>query len=488
MRYLKKYNFIWALPVIAIYVYTRWKYLGEISYYMHVDEMKAAFDSMVLAGYGSDSFDKLPSLYVLLGALLMKLKGGLFSLKLFRLISVAGGLFCMIFSSLSVKEITGKERYAFLEAVLITTLPFFFISGRTGVSDYLLVEIAPAAFYFLIKGIKSTKKYFLIISGILFGVLLFTTEYAYLFVLLFMYMTLIYLLFIRKMCVSDAARTLAGFSVPFVVFLLVCHKSAGFDFSNVTDNFMNIKALFWDDGHPFNISSSFGAIYSFSVPIALIGVVSSVKHVISSVRKKYYDVHVVIWLFIIASFVSDLLIEGADIQKGNVMFFSVSLILIEGLMFVAENLKGALAIEVIVYLVCFWFFTGYYYENFNSEVNNSTDHEMGIVVDKSVGEAIKASIKLMPDRTVHVVTDNFTGRNLMVALFAGTSCGEYEDFKDKDSFEAGRISVGSQMDDTADAGCVYVINEAEYGDIALSLAAQGWGCIYLKEYTVCFMQ
>ena len=153
MRYLKKYNFIWALPVIAIYVYTRWKYLGEISYYMHVDEMKAAFDSMVLAGYGSDSFDKLPSLYVLLGALLMKLKGGLFSLKLFRLISVAGGLFCMIFSSLLVKEITGKERYAFLEAVLITTLPFFFISERTGVSDYLLVEIAPAAFYFLIKGI-----------------------------------------------------------------------------------------------------------------------------------------------------------------------------------------------------------------------------------------------------------------------------------------------------------------------------------------------
>ena len=488
MRYLKKYNFIWLFPVIAIYVYTRWKYLGEISYYMHADEMKSAFDSMLLAGYGRGSFDRLPSLYVLLGGLLMKIKGGLFSLKLYRLISIAGGLFGMIFSSLTVKEVTGKEKYAFLEAVLITTLPFFFISGRTGVSDYLLVEIAPAAFYFLIKSIKSTKKYFLIISGILFGVLLFTTEYAYLFVLLFMCMTIIYLIFIRKMSISDALRIGLGFAVPFALFLIAFPKSAGFAFSNVPDNFMNIKAMFWDDGHPFNISSSFGAIYSFSVPIAIIGAVSSVKNVISSVRKKYYDVHTVIWLFIIASFVSDLLIEGADIQKGNVMFFAVTLILIEGLMFVAENLKGAFAVEVVVYLVCFWFFTGYYYENFNSEVNNSTDHEMGIVVDKSVGEAIKASMKLMPDRTVRVVTDNFEGRNLMIALFAGISREEYEDFKDRDSFETAGISVSEQTDETADAGCVYVINEAEHSDIASSLAAQGWGCIYLKEYTVCFMQ
>ena len=488
MRFLKKYNFIFLLPVIAIYFYTRWEYLGEISYYMHIDELKAAYDSVVLARYGIAGFDKLPFLYTILCTPMMMIKGGLFSLKLFRLLSVIGGLFCILFSYLTVREMTGENKYAVLEAVLITTLPIFFISGRTGMSDYLLVEIAPAAFYFMMAGIRRSKRGFLVLSGIIWGLCLYTTAYAYLFVLLFLCSVIVYLLVIKKIDLKGVARICVPFAVLAIIFMILGQKTGSFAISNISENIKNIKAMFWDDGHPYNISSSFGTMYSFSVPILIVGVVSSLMKVVTAFRQKRYDTSVIIWLFLVTAFVGNLLVSDIDVQKGNIIFFPITLVLTEGLTVIAENLKGALAIEIAVYLVCFWFFTGYYYENFNSEVNNSPDHEMGIVVDKSVGEAIKASVKLMPNRNVNVVTENFINRNLMIALYGGASHEEYEDFKDKETFEFGKIRILDQMDEYADDNSVYIINEAEYRDAIESLSEQGWSYIYLKEYTVLFRQ
>ena len=98
-EFFEKYNYIFLAAMVFLFVHSRYKYLGEISYYMHRDELESAYQALCLSHFGPVPGTGI-HLLVYLGAIIMKLKGGLFSLKLFRLISVAAGLFGMIFSYL----------------------------------------------------------------------------------------------------------------------------------------------------------------------------------------------------------------------------------------------------------------------------------------------------------------------------------------------------------------------------------------------------
>ena len=433
----EKYNILFLLPVVAIYLYSRWQYLGEICYYMHIDELKAAYDSMSLAKYGNTSQH---SLYIVAAALLMKLKGGVFSLKLFRLINVAGGLFGLIFSYLTVIEMTGKKKNAFVEAMLYATLPVFFISQRAGLGEYLFLEIIPAAYWLLLVAFRTKKKFCYALSTLIFAVI--------------------------------------------TLFSGVLDQSFGF--ANIPANIRNILALVWDDGHPFNISQTFGTIYIFSlIPLAA-GVIVTLIRLVTAVKTRSYDSSIILWIYTVSCVIFGLLCANADTRACNGLFFAVSLLICEGLIYISDNLKGALIIEIAVYLICFKFFTYYYYENFNSEVNNSADHEAGIVVDKSVGEAVKVSLKELPGKDISIITDNFEGRNMMIALFGGASPDEYSTFSDSDSFSFGNIRVNTGSEYDTGGNTVYIINQAEHQDIIDSLTNQGFGNLYLKEYTICY--
>ncbi len=441
--FFEKFNLIFLAALAGIYVYSRNKYLGEISYYMHIDELRAAFESMSIAR-GEAGLFSAGSLYVLIGAIVMKLKGGLFSLKLFRLLATAAGLVGMVFSYLTVYEMKKSKSYAFLEALLVVTLPVFFTFQRTGISDHVILYIIPVSFYFLIKGLASEKK-----------------------------------------------RRAVYIAVAAAVFALILFYSGGRDcaagFSNVWENIKNFRGLFWDDGHPYNISSAFGTIYVFSLPILAIGIIVSFARLIDTIKKKSFDSNTVLWIYTVAGLIIILFIKDADVRTAGPLFFAITLFITEGLIYICDRIPGALVIETAVYIICFFVFTGYYYENFNSEVNNSADHEAGIVVDKSVGEAIKASMKELPDRDMVVVTDNFANRNLMIALYGNTSASETASFGESDEISFGRIRVTGAMDEEPRPDAVYIVNQYEHQDVIDTLTNMGWGNIYLKEYTICFM-
>ncbi len=483
----EKYNLIILIAIVFAYVRTRLNYLGEICYYLHADELRDAFDAVSLAHSGTDGLLAAPSLYVWLSALIIKIKGGLFSLKLFRLLSVAGGAFGMIFMYLTVSEITKKKRYAFISSILVLTLPVFFISERTGMGEYLFLDIVPAAFYFLLKGSDTSNRLFCVISGLLWGLSMMTGGISWL-VPLFLIPVLIYLFLIKKITLRD----LAFVSVPFVIMALVSAvtgpKNTDMGFSYIPFNIMNIKALLWDNAHPYDITSAFGTIYVLSIPAAVIGAILSVQKAAASLKERAFDVHTVLWFFIIVSLLGGLMTKDSDIRTCNGIFFALTILICEGLVWICEEVRAAYYIEIAVYIICFVFFTRYYFENFNSEVNNSVDHEQGIVVDKSVGEAIKSSLKELPDKKISVITDDFEGRNLMIALYGNASPSEYMSFKDDESFSFGNIRVSSGEEPDMSGDTVYIVNQAEHQDVIDTLTSMGWGNIYLKEYTICFIQ
>lgn len=440
-----KYNPLFLIIAMIVYLVSRYAYLGEICYYMDTDELRSAFDSVCIAN-GSEGVLQHPSLFVIVASLMLKIKGGLFSLKLFRLISVMGGLFGMIFSYLVVLEITGQRKYAFLEAMLVATLPVFFISSRTGIPAYVSLWLAPAAFYFLIKAIRSKNGFLYAVSALFWIIIIFTM-------------------------LGDGREI---------------------DLGSIPSNLINIKSLLWDDSHPFNISSYFGTIYFFSVPVLFIGMIITIKDTISSIKNRHLDTSVILLIYTVCILLFGVITADADTRSVCGLFFSASLFICKGLIWLCENIKGVIFIEIAVYLICLKIFSNYYFENFNSEVNNSPDHEAGIVVDRSIGEAIKASKNLFSDKHISVISDNFEGRNLMIALFGNASYEDYRQFENLDSFsfasDTSFIHVNESEQPLMDVNTVYIINQAEHSDIIDALTANGWGNLYLKEYTVCYAQ
>ena len=229
----------------------------------------------------------------------MKIKGGFFSLKLFRLLSVAGGCFCLVFSYLTAKIISGKKIFAFFEAVLVTTLPVFFITNRTGVEDYFFLYIVPAAVYFLLRGCVTGKMHLWLISGFLFAGTLLSGGITYIAVPVFLVAVSAYCFLIRKSGVRELVTVMAPVVLCLAALIIEGNARLNIHFASFMSNSANIKALLWDDHHPFNISSSFGTIYVFSIPIIMVGAAASGRKVIVSAKKRTFENYVVVWIFLI---------------------------------------------------------------------------------------------------------------------------------------------------------------------------------------------
>ncbi len=483
-----KKGYLLLLPILAVYLYTRIIDLGETSYYLHIKELQTAYDSLCLAHYKTKGVFAPPSLFVYLSAVIMKLKGGLFSLKLFRLLSVAGGMIGLIFSFLTVLELKGKIKYALLEAVLVTVLPVYYVFQRTGIGEYMFLYIAPAAFFFLLKGINTGNRTMYIFSGLFWGAVLLTGSTAHAIVPVCLVFTIAYLIRLKKMSIADALQMGIPVLVCAIILIIGGVESADMSLSNIASNTMNIKGMLWDDRHPYNTVSSFGTVYSLSIPVLIVGGIVSVAGVVSSVKKKQYDPTNLLWIFTVVTLVCDLMVRDASVQTTGPLFFAASLLLVDGLEYISDNLKGTYYIEIATYTVCFVVFLMFYFVNFNSSVNNSTDHEQGQVVDKSIGEAVKASLKTLPDKDISIIADDFPGRNLMIALYGDASPLDYVQFSEEDSYGFGRIRVNTGEDPDESGNTVYIVEQAGHQDVIDALTAQGWGNLYLKEYTICYKQ
>ncbi len=494
----EKYNLIFLLPVIAVYLFTRLFYAGEIPYYLHIDELQEAYEALCVAHFGTDSTGAAPGIFfggsgaghsallIYAGALMLKLKSGFFSLKLFRLIPVAAGLFGLIFSYLFVWQRTGKKKDGFIAAVLMAALPVFFVSQRNFVEDFLFPAILPGAFFFLSWGVRKTKKAAFLLSGLMFSVILFSCRMAIVIVPVFVILSVVYLFLIKKIRVADAVLLCAPVLISMAVLLLFSKAGTGINaaFANVTYNIKHLKRMFWDDRHDFNVISSFGTLYVFSVPVIIMGAVVSLGKLFSSLKKREFEEAGLIWIYAVSGTICCIFVEKADIGISCSLFFAAAVLIAEGISYIGDNLKGAFPVILLVYIIGLGILSHYYFVNYNSQLNHSKDHEKGIIVDKSVGEAVKTALKDYPDRGITVYTGDFEGRNLLIALYGSASPAQYAEFKDSSSFTFGNITVNPTDETEADESRIYIIDQYEHPELIEGFTSLGWGMMYLKEYTL----
>ena len=498
--FFEKYNLIFLILIGGVYLFTRIFCAGEIPYYIHIDELQEAYEALCTACYGTDSTGALPGVYfngftnghsaflIYMGALLIKLRSGSFSLKLFRLIPAFGGLFGLVFSYLFVWKQTGKKKNAFIAAVLVLSLPVFFVSERNFTEDFLCLSIIPAAFFFLLWGIREGKALLFLFSGLLFSLTMFSSQKTLLIIPVFLIFTVLYLIFTAK----SGKACVAALCVPVIISLSVLCLSSGIKLdlscAKLMANIPGIRKLFWDDGHDFNVIPGFGTIYFFSVPVIIPGIVVSLKKAADSFKNKTFEEYVPLWILLIVGLITGLLSSNPGTGVSCPVFFTITILIAEGIIWICDKVKGVLPAVICVYLLGLLVLCQSYFVNYNSELNHSKDHEEGILIDKSAGEALKAALKLFPGKKIAVCSGDFEGRNLLIALYGGASPSDYRDFCDKDSFSFGNIRVNPEEDTDLSGGSVYVIDQGTYPELIDAFTSGGWGIMPLKEYTVFYPQ
>jgi len=177
---------------------------GKIPIGMNVDEAGTAYDAFCIANYGVDRFlynnpvytinygGGQSVLYTYLAAALIKILG--FSLETIRLPSLILSLISIVVLYLIIKEFENKK-LAIIATFLIVIVPWHFMQSRWGLDCNLMSAMILLSTYTLLK---SKNKIGYILSGLLFGITLYTYALSYVIVPILLICLIIYFLYIKN--------------------------------------------------------------------------------------------------------------------------------------------------------------------------------------------------------------------------------------------------------------------------------------------------
>ena len=162
--------------------------LDKIPQGLHVDEAGAFYDAMCISKYGVDRYlYKLPvyfinfgggqnALYTYLTAIMIKLFGA--SIFIFRLPAVILSLISVICFYKIISENNSKKE-ALFSTIILVLCPWFIMKSRWGLESYLMCSMMMISTTVFMKALSSKKSYIYVLSGILFGITLYTYAISY---------------------------------------------------------------------------------------------------------------------------------------------------------------------------------------------------------------------------------------------------------------------------------------------------------------------
>ena len=390
--------------IVLLAVFTRMYLLGQVPSGMHIDEAGMGYDAWCLANYGVDRYlQQLPvhfinfghgqnALYTYLYALLLKITGGTPELFTMRIPAVLIS-FIMIACSMKLGLCAYGKKGCLLAGFLTTVCPVFIMSSRWGLESYLLYGMCTISVTCLVMAVRAEEEWRKIIlfgvTGILFGLALYTYAMSYLIIPVFLVLVLPYLLYCRKITFKHLmimGVPLALLALPLLLFLWVNSQGIGSmklgpftipllpyyrgDDITLSHIFLSpqqiIKSMFFNDYLGYSAYDGFYTLYPISIPFAVIGLVVCIKRSIQAVRQKHMDLHVFILAFLFAFFVQGRLMNGemANINQINCVFFPLWFLVMAGIIWVGQQIGslwgkrvyfGAAAGVYIIYLCCFLF-------------------------------------------------------------------------------------------------------------------------------------
>ncbi len=505
----KQVYYLVFIMISALFVMTRLFRLDSVPFTsvgIELDEIGAAYDAWGIQGWGVDRYltkcpvyflntgDGQNALYIYLAALMFKLFG--FSVFKFRLVAVICASFAYICLFFLARLIFKDSFLSLLPNALMTILPVFMMSEHWGLEAYLYLSFSMISFYFMVYAIRSEKIVFYILTGILWGLTFYTYGVSYVGIPLFMIFSLAYLLYLKKIKLSQVIATalpMVLLGIPLLVEQLVIRgviepfslkymdffpmkrqRWSDISFSYLGQNLMHaFRSTFVNDYCFYNSSPWFGSLYYISLPFLAIGLVLTVRNSIKAIKEKQFDISVLLLLFYIATRFVSLIGLYISFNTSNAVYFPYLMFIAFGIIYTVKkiNRKAYPIVLAGLYAVTFLVFAKWMYSNGEFSWNHYSRPrtEEYIVVNIQPGYAVGQIVRDHGDKHIQMIMNDVEGRYEQICLFAGTSPFDYN--TEGYSENGYDISIPEELDLSGDTA--YLI-EDELHHITDYLVSEGF--------------
>lgn len=402
-KFVNKYYKYFVIVIFIILIFTSMYQLGIVPAGFHVDEAGMAYDALSISKYGVDRYlNKFPiylinfgggqsAMYAYLAAVLIKIFG--YKISVIRLPAILLRIAMSITAFLMVKEIETKKK-SLLMLFLLAIFPYFIMQSRWGLDCNLLVGFLTIAMSLFIIAHKKNNNILLVISGIFFGLTLYTYALSYIIVPLILLVSIIYLIYLKKIKLKQIiifGIPIFLLAIPLMLMILINngiiseisgiitipklpdYRGAEISINNIFKNvyifkniltFDKIKELY------YNALPNFGTVYYFSIPFIIIGFIITFLKTFNSIKNKKinYNTFIIIWA--LSVIISQLIIKNPCINKANAIFLPLAYFCMMGISYISRKNTVFEYIIIIIYIINFIIFFNYYFNVYNQKYTN----------------------------------------------------------------------------------------------------------------------
>jgi hypothetical protein len=464
---------ILSILLLILFIFTRLYKLSVLPRGVNVDEAGMMYDSYCLSKYGVDRYLKswpvyfinhgggMSALYTYIEVFIMKLTNDL-DIGTFkgRLPAVMGS-FVLLVSAYTITRITIKNKwYALLTALLITICPYFIMASRWGLDCNLFLGFFTLGICSFIIALKYNKNYLFIISGLIFGLTLYSYILSYLTVPLFLVISYIYLYLNKKINIKNIIFMLTPMvilALPLVLMLMVNndfinefklfniftiskmknYRGSEINIKNVINNLYIVKMLLVDDGLSYNAIKEYGTLYLFSIPLVIYGLFK----LLVDIKNFKYD-NLVVIMFISVLFTS-LLINADNIWRSNAIYFSLVYFIVIAIIDIVKKNHKLIYLIIIIYFIGFMSFSNYYFTEYQAVddlpffdddlmlVTNYVEDnypDKKIYIDKNVQRELYIYLMLEMKENPYDYSDLYNDKNINIShyYFVESDINDYQ--------------------------------------------------------------
>ncbi len=439
----KNYKVFFAI-ILALAVLLNTYKLGEVPSGIDCDEAGMNMDAYYIANYGVDRFckknpvyfinfgDGQNALYTYLNAFILKLfkVNNYFTMRLPALIlSIIEVVVCYLL----VKEFRSKKE-ALLFMLLVTISPWHIMKSRWALESYLLSPMLLFSIYLLVNAIKANKHKLLkfAISGLIFGITLYTYAISYIIIPIFLLLMLLYLIRKKQIKISQIIVFIVPLfilALPLILMLMVQHgwideinsfitipkllfyRGSDLDITNIFTNLKSLKEVLWCDTLNYNSLEGYGTLYYFGTIAMIIGTLITIIKMIKQSNnenqnediktkewkiKKKENINIDLDIIMLLIFASNLILAiftKLNANRLNGIYISATYFELVTLRYFYKNIKVVFYALLIAYLTAFMLFIKSYFFDHADEYKPFWDNgavELMTYLNKFEGKMIHA--------------------------------------------------------------------------------------------------
>lgn len=401
-EFIKKYYKILVMLLLFLTFFTSIFKITTLPYGLHVDEAGLSYDAISIAKYGVDRYlrsypvwlnnyyGSQSSMYAYILVILIKIFG--YSKLLLRLPAVIFRLLIFI-SMLWVLKDEKNQLKSVLFLFIFAICPYFIMNSRWALDCNLLVGFITISECILIKSIRKFSNKLLFISGIFFGLSLYTYALSFIIIPLILLLDCIYLLYIKefnfkKLVIFGIPIFL--FSIPLMLMLLinngyveeisgiitipklVGYRGSDIMFPNFIENFYIIGTIFSFDNtrifgsvYWYNALEEFGTIYYANIPFFLLGFAWAFAKMVKSIKEKKFDINSIFIFWFLAVLFCMFMVKTPTIHRANAIFTPIVYFVAIGIYVAFKKSKAFIIPVTLILTINFGMFLNYYFREYN---------------------------------------------------------------------------------------------------------------------------